>query len=55
MNNHVENKIEGCNYIFGNMSGDDGRQQQKKVQVCVKTRKMARSFNLSLKGIVYIG
>ena len=22
MNTHVEDEIEGCNYIFGNMSGD---------------------------------
>ena len=55
MNTHVEDEIEGCNYIFGNMSGDDRRQQQKKLQVCVKSRKLARSFNLNLKGIVYIG
>ena len=63
MNTHVEDEIEGCNYIFGNMSGDsmvpDGVEwqptKQKKLQVCIKSRTLARSFNLNLKGIVYIG
>ena len=49
MNTYVEDKTEGGNYIFGNMSEDDGWQQQKKLQVCVKSRKLARSFNLNLK------
>ena len=64
MNTHVEDEIEGCDYTFGNMSGNstvpngDSEWQptkQKKLQLCVKSRKLARSYNLNLKGIVCIG
>ena len=62
MNTHVKDDIEECDYIFGNMSGDrmvpNGAEwqptKQKKLQVCVKSRKLARSFNLNFRAIVYI-
>ena len=33
MNIHVEDEIEGCDYIFSNMSEDDGWQRQKNLLV----------------------
>ena len=40
MNTHVEDEIEGCNYIFGNMSGDEGgKWQSTKTKEAASMRK----------------
>ena len=49
MNTHVEDEIEGCNYIFGNMSGDVQVATTKEAASMRKEQEADKELQLELE------
>ena len=51
MNTHVEDEIEGCNYIFSNMSGDQwaATYQTKEAASMRKEQEAGKELQLQLE------